>query len=72
MAPPVPIEQIIELVNKAGAAGGAIFVLMWLLERKERQRLQKILETFLPTFESASRVMRSVKRVITGNDDDNG
>lgn len=66
------LDQLLDLVNKSGAAGGAIFAVMWFLERKRADRLQSILESFLPTFRSANQVMRSVKRVIAGDADDDG
>lgn len=65
----IDITAFIDLVQKAGAAGAAIMAVMWWLERKERIRLQRVLEGYLlPMAQTTQRVMRSMHKVITGDD----
>lgn len=67
----IDIAAFVDLVQKAGAAGAAIMAVMWWLERKERIRLQRVLEGYLlPMAQTTQRVMRSMHKVITGNDDE--
>lgn len=61
------IEQVIDWMQKLGPGG--IMAVMWYLERKERVRLQSIIESFLPVVEANARVNRALRRVVTGNGD---
>lgn len=61
------IEQLIDWMQKLGPGG--IMAVMWYLERKERVRLQNIIEGFLPVVEANARVNRALRRVVTGNGD---
>jgi hypothetical protein len=66
-------STLIDIVRQAGAGGCLIFGMMWWLERKERLRLQRIVESYLVTFETTlPRVIRSMNRVIGGADGDDG
>lgn len=65
------ISAFVDIVQKGGAGGAAIMAVMWWLERKERIRLQRVLEGYLlPMAQTTQRVMRSMHKVITGDDDD--
>lgn len=61
------IEQVIDWMQKLGPGG--IMAVMWYLERKERVRLQAVVESFLPVVEANARVNRALRRVVTGNED---
>lgn len=62
------LEQILQVVTSAGPAG---VLALWLFsERKERLRLQRIVEGFLPLMRGTERAMRNVNRVVTGDVDD--
>lgn len=63
------LEQVFPYIEKFGLWG--VFALMWWLERKERVRLQGILEGYLPAFRESARVIRSVNKVLPG-DGNNG
>lgn len=60
------IEMFVDWMQKLGPGG--IFALMFYLERKERIRLQGIIESFLPVVEANARVNRALRRVVTGSE----
>lgn len=64
------IEQLLDLAQKLGPGG--IFALMFFLERKERIRLQGIIESFLPVVEANARVNRALRRVVAGEGQEPG
>lgn len=58
----------LDLVQKGGSGVAAIMGVMWWLERKERIRLQRVLEGYLlPMAQNTQRVMRSMHKVIMGD-----
>lgn len=59
-------DQIITLLG-AGSPF-SIMVLMWWLERKERIRLQGVVEGFLPTARSLARTSRALTKVMGAPD----
>lgn len=59
------IEQVIDWMQKLGPGG--IMAVMWFLERKERVRLQGIVEGFLPIVAANARVNRALRRVVAGD-----
>lgn len=61
------IEQLLGVVQTAGAGTTVIFAIMWWLERQERLRLQRVLEGFLPTIRN---VLRSVNRAVSTEGDE--
>jgi hypothetical protein len=66
----VTIEQLINIVT---AGGPSAVLALWLWsERKERLRLQRVLESFLPLLAGTQRAMRSVNRVVSGDTSDDG
>lgn len=63
------IDQVLDWMQKLGPGG--IMAVMWFLERKERVRLQTMLEGFLPVVQANARVNRALRRVVAGNGDGN-
>ena len=68
-------DQIIPWIERLGIAG--VFALMWwferqekLIERKERMRMQAVVESFLPVMQATTRVQQALHRVVAGGDED--
>lgn len=63
------LVQVLDIISKIGVTG--LLALMWWMERKERLRLQRILEGYLmPMVENAAKAMRGVRKAVTGGDGD--
>jgi hypothetical protein len=66
----VTLDQLIGLVTQGGPA---VILAAWLWsERRERMRLQRVLESFLPLIAGTQRALRSVNRVVSGEIEDGG
>jgi hypothetical protein len=62
--------DLFAFLTQYGAPG---VLAVWLYrEIKERERLQRKLEEFLPVFRSATRTMRNMNRVMAGDGPDEG
>lgn len=61
----ISLDQMVTLLG-AGSPF-TIMLVMWYLERKERIRLQSVIEGFLPTARSLARTSRALTRVMTGH-----
>jgi len=64
------VDQLLTVLTSAGAPG--VLVLWLWSERKERLRLQRIIEGFLPLMTGTQRAMRNVTRVVGGDGDEDG
>lgn len=66
-------DVVLDFVLKAGTAAGPVFAFMWYLEWKERHRIQRLLERYLPVFAANTRTNEKLVRVMSPNgDEDNG
>lgn len=64
-------QDLQSILGPGGLGVGGVFAFMWWIERKERLRLQRVLEGYLmPMVEQTQRIMRSVRRVVADGDDD--
>jgi len=72
MSQPDLIGDLWAAAKTAGPFGTLLMLVMWHLERKERQRLQKIVESFLPAVTATGRIIRGMSRAIAGNGIENG
>ncbi len=67
-APATGLDLVFDLAQKGGAGVSVVFALMWYLERKDRMRLQRIMEGYLvPMVENTGRVARGMRRALTGS-----
>lgn len=67
------LEQFFPWLERLGI--GAVFALMWwmerkekLAERKERLRMQSLVESYLPVITSTARVQKALHKVVIGDD----
>lgn len=66
--PGLSIDQFVGILT---SGGGYAVMAVWLWsERKERLRLQRLLEQFLPLMAGTQRAMKNVSRVISGGEDE--
>lgn len=63
------LEQLLAVANNLGSATAPVFFIMWYLERKDKQRLLRILLSYLPAMEGQARVMRGVSKVLGADDE---
>lgn len=64
------LQDALQVITQLGVSG---VLLLWLYsERKERLRLQRVVESFLPILAGTQRAIRSVSNVITAEDGENG
>lgn len=61
----ISLDQMVTLLGTGSPF--TIMLVMWYLERKERIRLQSVIEGFLPTARSLARTSRALTRVMTGH-----
>lgn len=60
------LQEAMQVITQLGVTG---VLLLWLYtERKERLRLQRVVESFLPLLAGTQRAIRSVSKVITADD----
>lgn len=64
------VDALLALVGSLGAASAPVFALMWHLERKRADRLQKLLFRYLPAFEQAAGTLRDLGKGIGAIEDD--
>lgn len=66
----ISLEQLLGLLG-AGSPF-TLMTVMWWLERKERIRLQGVVEGYLPTARSVVRVSKALRKVVEPDSDDDG
>lgn len=63
-----PLTSFVNLLTTIGPTG---ILAAWLFfEKREKTRLQKIVERYLPIIEDNARTARKLRQVITGDGDD--